>query len=82
MLKIMGRKYLQFYAENVCLSKPVYLVPFSYNHLPNLLLLVMSNYGSIIARSKVLKNLNFYFIIRGSKGGGGGAGGPDPPCKI
>ena len=23
MLKIMGKKYLQFYAENFCLSKPV-----------------------------------------------------------
>ena len=26
MLKIMGRKYLQFYAEIFCLSKPVYNV--------------------------------------------------------
>ena len=29
MLKIMVRKYLQFYAENLCLSKPVFPM-----HLP------------------------------------------------
>ena len=27
MLKIMGKKYLQFYAEKFCLSKPVCLFP-------------------------------------------------------
>ena len=26
MFKLMGKKYLHFYAENLCLSKPVYYI--------------------------------------------------------
>ena len=28
MLKLMIRKYLQFYAQNICLSKPVFEIAF------------------------------------------------------